>query len=104
MYFARTVKYKGKKYPPNSPFDVEDEDIDGLKKAGGWLLEGEPQDDDNSDDNSDETDDANDADSTEGSPESELEALKEKAKSLGVVVKANWGIKKLTQVISDLTD
>jgi hypothetical protein len=100
MYFDKTVKYKGTSYPPNTPFDVEDEDLSNLQKTGGWLVGGEEPKEalQGADSNTDSTDDE---DSEE---DNELEQLRKKAESLGVVVKKSWGVKKLTEVISDLTD
>ena len=43
MYFHTAVKYGGKKYPANAPFEVNDADIENLKKAGGWVISSEPE-------------------------------------------------------------
>ena len=41
MCFPTAVKYGGKKYPANAPFEVNDADIENLKKAGGWVISSE---------------------------------------------------------------
>ena len=38
MYFAKTVRYEGSEYPPNTAFEVKGVDVDDLKKAGGWII------------------------------------------------------------------
>lgn len=39
MLFAKAVKYEGENFPPNTAIMVKDEDVDDLKKAGGWVVE-----------------------------------------------------------------
>ena len=39
MYFAKTVRYQGTKYYPNTVFEVKEEDILDLKASGGWVVE-----------------------------------------------------------------
>lgn len=41
VYFSTAVKYNGTKYPANTPFEVNDADIENLKKAGGWVIPSE---------------------------------------------------------------
>lgn len=41
MLFNKVVKYEGTRYPQNTAVEVKDEDVDELKKAGGWVV-GEP--------------------------------------------------------------
>lgn len=39
VYFAKAVRYKGVRYNPNVQFDVDDKDVEELKKAGAWIVE-----------------------------------------------------------------
>lgn len=39
MYFAKTVRYLGERYTPNTVFEVRDEDVSDLRASGGWLVE-----------------------------------------------------------------
>ena len=79
--FGKTVKYQGSIYPPNTVFEVLDEEVEDLKKAGGWVKE-EPK--------------------TEIEPEkSELDLLRDEADELGIEYKGNWGVKKLTEAIAE---
>ncbi len=43
IYFGKTVKYQGMLFPPNTPFEVLDSEVEDLRQAGGWLVEEEPQ-------------------------------------------------------------
>ena len=43
VYFSTAVKYNETKYPANTPFEVNDADIENLKKAGGWVISSEPE-------------------------------------------------------------
>lgn len=92
MYFAKTVRYEGSEYPPNTVFEVKDADVDDLKKAGGWIIEGPKV--DNADENKEPENDKE--------PEkSELDILREKAIELGINFKGNWGVKKLKEAIAE---
>lgn len=91
MYFAKTVRYEGSEYPPNTAFEVKDVDVDDLKKAGGWIIE-EPK----------ATDDENKEPENDKEPEkTELDILREKAIELGIDFKGNWGVKKLSEAIAE---
>jgi hypothetical protein len=91
MYFAKTVRYKGLEYPPNTAFEVRDADVDDLKKAGGWIIEKPKV--DNADENKEPENDKE--------PEkTELDILREKAIELGIDFKGNWGVKKLSEAIA----
>jgi len=92
MYFAKTVRYEGSEYPPNTAFEVKDADVDDLKKAGGWIIE-KPK-----------VDNANKNKEPEKGKEpekSELDILREKAIELGIDFKGNWGVKKLREAIAE---
>lgn len=92
MYFAKTVRYEGSEYPPNTAFEVKDADVDDLKKAGGWIIE-KPK-----------VDNANKNKEPEKGKEpekSELDILREKAIELGIDFKGNWGVKKLSEAIAE---
>lgn len=92
MYFAKTVRYEGSEYPPNTVFEVKDADVDDLKKAGGWIIE-KPK-----------VDNANKNKEPEKGKEpekSELDILREKAIELGIDFKGNWGVKKLSEAIAE---
>jgi len=92
MYFAKTVRYQGSEYPPNTAFEVRDVDVDDLKKAGGWIIE-KPK-----------VDNANKNKEPEKGKEpekSELDILREKAIELGIDFKGNWGVKKLSEAIAE---
>lgn len=91
MYFAKTVRYEGSEYPPNTTFEVKDNDVDDLKKAGGWVIE-EPK-ADNDEDKETEND--------QEPEKSELDILREKAIELGIDFKGNWGVKKLSEAITE---
>lgn len=39
MYFAKTVRYLGERYTPNTVFEVRDEDVSDLRASGGWMVE-----------------------------------------------------------------
>lgn len=39
MYFAKTVRYLGTRFVPNTVFEVADADVTDLKAAGGWVIE-----------------------------------------------------------------
>lgn len=80
--FGKTVKYQGSIYPPNTVFEVLDEEVEDLQKAGGWIKE-EPENEEVEDE------------------KSELDILKEKADKLGIEYKGNWGIKKLKEAIEE---
>lgn len=91
MYFAKTVRYEGTEYPPNTTFEVRDADVDDLKKAGGWIIEESKV--DNKDENKEPENDKE--------PEkTELDILREKAIELGIDFKGNWGVKKLSEAIA----
>ena len=92
MYFAKTVRYEGLEYPPNTVFEVKDVDVDGLKKHGGWIIE-EPK-VDNADENK-EPENGTEPEKTE------LDILREKAIELGIDFKGNWGVKKLSKAIAE---
>jgi len=92
MYFAKTVRYEGSEYPPNTAFEVRDVDVDDLKKAGGWIIE-EPK-----------VDNAGENKGPENGTEpekTELDILREKAIELGINFKSNWGVKKLREAIAE---
>ena len=92
MYFAKTVRYRGSEYPPNTAFEVRDADVDDLKKAGGWIIE-EPK-----------VDNAGENKGPENGTEpekTELDILREKAIELGINFKGNWGVKKLSEAIAE---
>ena len=92
MYFAKTVRYQGSEYPPNTAFEVRDVDVDDLKKAGGWIIE-KPKVDNINENKEPEND---------KEPEkTELDILREKAIELGINFKGNWGVKKLRKVIAE---
>ena len=92
MYFAKTVRYQGSEYPPNTAFEVKDVDVDDLKKAGGWIIE-KPKVDNINENKEPEND---------KEPEkSELDILREKAIELGINFKGNWGVKKLRKAIAE---
>ena len=92
MYFAKTVRYEGSEYPPNTAFEVKDVDVDGLKKAGGWIIE-KPKVDNVNENKEPEND---------KEPEkTELDILREKAIELGINFKGNWGVKKLKEAIAE---
>jgi hypothetical protein len=91
MYFAKTVRYEGSEYPPNTTFEVKDNDVDDLKKAGGWIIE-KPK-----------VDNVNENKEPENNKEpekTELDILREKAIELGINFKGNWGVKKLSEAIA----
>lgn len=92
MYFAKTVKYEGVTYPPNTTFEVKDEDVNDLKKVGGWVKE-EPK--------KEAAEDKEPAGEEAGEEKSELDILREKAIELGIDFKGNWGVKKLTEAIAE---
>ena len=93
MYFAKTVRYEGSEYPPNTAFEVKDVDVDDLKKAGGWVIE-EPK-----VDNADENKEPKNGTEPE---KTELDILREKAIELGINFKGNWGVKKLSEAIAEV--
>jgi hypothetical protein len=79
--FGKAVKYQGSIYPPNTVFEVDDSDVADLKKAGGWVKE-EPK--------------------IAAKPEkSELDLLRDEAEELEIEYKSNWGVKKLTEAITE---
>ena len=84
--FGKTVKYQGSVYPPNTVFEVLDEEVEDLQKAGGWVIE-EPK-----------------INSSEESEEekSELDLLREQADELGIEYKGNWGVKRLREAIEEV--
>jgi len=86
MYFAKTVRYEGSEYPPNTTFEVKDSDVDDLKKAGGWIIE-KPK--------------ATKVDENKEPEKSELDILREKAIELGINFRGNWGAKKLSEAIAE---
>jgi hypothetical protein len=91
MIFAKSVRYKGITYPPNTQFEVLDEEVQDLKTAGGWVIE-KPK-----------VDNANENKEPENDKEpekSELDILREKAIELGINFKGNWGVKKLSEAIA----
>lgn len=88
MYFAKTVKYEGVTYPPNTTFEVKDEDVNDLKKVGGWVKK-------------EAVEDKEPAGEEAGEEKSELDILREKAIELGIDFKGNWGVKKLTEAIAE---
>ena len=93
MYFAKTVRYEGSEYPPNTTFEVKDVDVDDLKKAGGWIIE-KPK-----------VDNANENKESKNGTEpekTELDILREKAIELGINFKGNWGVKKLSEAIAEV--
>lgn len=88
MYFAKTVKYNNQVYPPNTVFDVRDEDIDELKIVGGWLIESEPK--------KEKIEVATTVEPEEVPEEvDELNELRKFAKGLGIRVKKSWDEAKL---------
>ncbi len=92
MYFAKTVRYQGSEYPPNTTFEVKDVDVDDLKKAGGWIIE-EPK--------AVDDDENKGPENGTGSEKSELDILREKAIELGIDFRGNWGVKKLSEAIAE---
>jgi hypothetical protein len=90
MYFAKTVRYEGSEYPPNTAFEVKDVDVDDLKKAGGWIIE-KPK--------VDNTNENKESENGTEPEKTELDILREKAIELGIDFKGNWGVKKLTTEI-----
>jgi hypothetical protein len=89
MYFGKTVRYEGTEYPPNTTFEVKDTDVNDLKKSGGWLVEAPKEIDDDKEPENDKEE------------KSELDILREKALELGIDFKGNWGVKKLTEAITE---
>ena len=91
--FGKTVKYQGTVYPPNTVFEVSDSDVADLKKAGGWVTE---------ESESKVESKTEEKPETEEEPEkSELDLLRDEADELGIEYKGNWGVKKLTEAITE---
>lgn len=122
---ARVVKYNGVVYPANTDILVEDKDVADLLSRGGWVINkdapaastaaaenaenstagsGEEGADENSEGDFSAAgtgSTAGAAHGTDGTADlSELDALKARAAELGIVVKSNWGIPKLTKEIA----
>lgn len=93
MVFAKTVRYLGSEYTPNTAFEVKDVDVEDLKKVGGWVIE-EPK-------VSEPASEYNLTERVDEDAKSEIEALKEKATELGINFKGNWGVKKLSAAIKE---
>lgn len=99
MMFAKTVKYNGTKYPPNTQFEVLEEDVQDLKTAGGWVVEKAIK----------EAEQVIEEQPTEEPVEevateedkSEVDKLRERAIELGIDFKGNWGVPKLTEAIKE---
>lgn len=89
IYFAKTVKYEGVTYPPNTVFECLDNDVEDLKMAGGWLIEEKkpvrPV-----------------VEAPEAPVWNELEKLRLQAAELGIDFKKTWGIKKLQTAIDEV--
>lgn len=94
MRFDRPVKYQGTRYPSNTAITVFEEDVEELKKAGGWVLESSNRFKDFEEDPVDEDDEKEPED-----PVDELELLRNEAAELGIEFKKNWGVKKLREAI-----
>lgn len=92
MYFAKTVRYEGSEYPPNTAFEVKDVDVGDLKKAGGWIIE-KPK--------VDSANENKEPDNDKEPEKTELDILREKAIELGIDFKGNWGVKKLREAIAE---
>ncbi len=90
MMFAKTVKYNGTKYPPNTQFEVLEEDVQDLKTAGGWVVEKAIK----------EAEQIIEEQPTE-EDKSEVDKLRERAIELGIDFKGNWGVPKLTEAIKE---
>lgn len=90
MMFAKTVKYNGTKYPPNTQFEVLEEDVQDLKTAGGWVVEKAIK----------EAEQVTEEQPTE-EDKSEVDKLRERAIELGIDFKGNWGVPKLTEAIKE---
>lgn len=93
VYFGKTVKYQGITYPPNTQFEVKDEDVNDLKLVGAWIVEPKNQVEKNIKEVEEEIEE-----------KSELEILREKAEALGIEYKGNWGVKKLTEAIAEIEE
>jgi len=95
MMFAKTVKYNGIKYPPNTQFEVLEKDVQDLKSVGGWVIGGAIKEAEQAPKEPVET--VVEVEETK----SEIDLLREKAIELGVDFKGNWGVKKLTEAIKE---
>ena len=110
MIFAKSVRYKGITYPPNTQFEVLDEEVQDLKTAGGWVIE-EPKAEKveeekllNQEGEEIEGDEEVPSEAPEEEVEeerSEVEILRERAIELGIDFKGNWGVPKLTEAIKE---
>ncbi len=79
IYFEKAVRYKGVTYPPNTPLEIKESQLESMIKDGGKLLK-----------------------PTEfEETKTEKEILKEKALELGINIRGNWGIKKLNEAIEE---
>lgn len=94
MIINKQIKYNRVIYPPNTPFFVEDRDVDKLKKIGAWEL-------------TEATDEKKrgKVESQEAeAPLSVIEALRKEAKDKGINVNKSWGEKKLREVIAEISE
>lgn len=114
---ARPVKYMGVRYEANTDIVVKSEDVADLLSRGAWIISQEDEvnlepngegDQDgeveggaqrpNNAGNPDLADDLSDEDRLKAQ---ELAALKGRAAELGIEVKGNWGINKITKEIAE---
>lgn len=91
VYFGKTVKYKGTTYLPNTKFEADDKDIDGLKLQGAWVIEkDEPE----------LKEEVKEEVKEETAEKREIDILRDQALELGIDFKGNWGVKKLKEEIA----
>lgn len=91
MIINKQIKYNRVVYPPNTPFFVEDKDVERLKKIGAWELTDEEK--------------GLEVESQKAeAPLSVIEALRKEAKDKGINVNKSWGEKKLREVIAEISE
>lgn len=103
VFFAKRVKHNGVTYKANEVFEVTAKELDLLKAAGAWEVDTqqeEPVVEVEEDVVAEEPVEENDDEQVKDQ-EPTVEELREKAIQLGIPVKGNWGIPKLTEVIAE---
>lgn len=96
VYFARNVKYKGKRFKSFEKFDVDLKDLEELKSAGAFVLD-EPA-------HVEEVEVEEEPDAKELEKKQQIQDLREQADELGIEYKNNWGIPKLTEALMEAAE
>ena len=101
MQFPKSVRYKWETHPPFTTFEVDDKDVESMKKMGGFPVTPKVVDKPVAPKEEKKEDLKEEAKEEEPKEEKRpLDILREKADELGIEYPIQWGVNKLKEEIN----